>query len=131
MKKKSKKRFSNELRILISTFIIGIVSMIGHNLFYALAIKFPDFKTVFDVIGVVLFFATLISALVFLLVIIYTGIKYLIKGKPKDAWHIGWIGLALLVFFLIVGMKGFYFYVFAIVLMLFFIPKIGRLMKGK
>ena len=121
---KMKKRLSNELRILIWTFIIGIVSMIGHNLFYALAIKFLDFKTVFDGIGVVLFFTTLILALVFFLVIIYTGIKYLIRGEPKDAWNIGWIGLALLIFFLIVGMNGFYFYVFAIILLLFFIPRI-------
>lgn len=124
-----KRVMSRELKILIWVFVIGIVSMLGHNLFYGLAIIFPNFKTLFGVLEVILFFVTLISALVFLITIIYTSIKYLIKREPKDAWHIGWVGLALLIFFLLVGMNKPYFYIFAILLLLFFIPKIKQLMK--
>jgi len=124
-----KKRISNELKILIWTLVIGIVSMIGHNLFYALAIKFLSFTTLFNVLEVILFFTTLISAVAFFITLIYTCIKYLIKKQPKDAWNIGWIGLVLLIFFLVVGMNPPYFYIFAIILLLFFIPKIKQLTK--
>jgi hypothetical protein len=124
-----KKKLSKELKILILTFIISIISMIGHNLFYALAIKFPNLAILFNILEATLFFTTLISALIFFITIIYTGIKYLTKGKPKDAWNIGWIGLALLIFFLVVGMNTYYFHIFAIILLLFFIPKIKQKIK--
>ena len=125
-----KKRMSGELKILIWTLVIGIVSMIGHNLFYALGEGFPRFKVVFNVFEVGLFFLTLISALVFFIVVVYTGGKYLIKGEPKGAWNIGWIGLVLMTFFIVVGMNSFYFYVFAGVLMLFLIPRVKRMIWG-
>jgi hypothetical protein len=117
---------SKELRILVWSFLIGIVSMVGHNLFYALGEVFSGFGIFFEVLSVILFFLTLISAFLFFIVVIYVGVKYLIFGKPRDGWKIGWIGLVLMVFFLIVGMNSLWFYVFAGVLILFFIGRIVR-----
>ena len=122
---------SKELKILVGLFVISILSMIAHNLFYALVIVLPNYKTILEVVSVIFFFLNIISALAFVLFLVYVCIKYLTKGKPKDAWKVGWIGLVMLIFLLLIGMNPLGFYIFAIFLILFFIPKIKQLVKKK
>jgi hypothetical protein len=106
---------SKELKVLVWLFVIAIVSMVGHNLFEAIG---------FDILSVVLFFLTLISALVFFVGIVFVGVECLMGRGPWDAWKVGFVGVGLVGFGLVVGMNSIWFYVFGCILILFFVRRV-------
>ena len=96
--------------------ITSIVSMIAHNMFYAVGVVGEDkgiaILKYISYLEVPFFFLTLIAfpAMIVLSVIIaYKQIRY---KNVDGAWYLGFIGLALLIFFFITGMNRIYGYIF-------------------
>jgi len=88
-----------------------MVSTVLHNLFFAIF----GFE---DGVFFILTFLALFGMIGYLLYNIYT---YFVRKEPKDLWMVGFAGLVLLAFLLIVGMNDPVPYVVPGILCLFFV----------
>ena len=99
-------------KIVYGLFFGALISMILHNGIYAI---FNIEEPVFIILTLICLFAVLGFSL-------YSFVRRIVK-KDVKVWKIGWLGLILLVFFLIIGMNNYWIYILPLYFCLFFMFK--------
>jgi hypothetical protein len=101
--------------VLVSAGVM-LFSFFAHNLWYAI---FGREDAVFFILTFLGFFAVVVLTIV-------TGFSVVMKGKPKDAWILGFIGVALEIVVLTLGFNKAVFYLIPLPFLLFFIQYFRR-----
>jgi len=112
-----KLKLSRQVKWMFILLTISIASMVIHN--------FGDYFFG-PWVGVPFFFLTLIALAGLVGLSIYVAYSYARFRRPKDAWMVGFIGLAFLVFMLVVGFNKYAPFVVPAYFLLFFLFRAWR-----
>ena len=101
--------------VLISAGVM-LFGFFTHNFWYA----------IFGWEDAIFFLVTIVGFVSMVTLSIITAYSVIRKGMPKDAWILGFIGVALEIIVIALGFNGVFFYLMPIAFMLFFIQYFRR-----